>query len=129
LAATRVLTWNLWWRFGPWEERRRAILSVLSDLQPDVIGLQEVWARGEENLAGWLAGHLGMHWTWAASRAPERWQKRIGDSTIDLGNAILSRWPIAENDVVQLPAGQGDDDGRLALYARITAAERTSRPS
>jgi len=24
----RVLTWNLWWRFGPWEERRKAILTV-----------------------------------------------------------------------------------------------------
>ncbi|QIK04834.1 hypothetical protein G7Z12_00935 [Streptomyces sp. ID38640] len=80
------------------EERRKAILTVLRDLQPDVIGLQEVWARDGENLAEWLASHLDMHWTWAASRAPERWQRRIGDSTVDIGNAVLSRWPIAEHD-------------------------------
>lgn len=121
VAAMRVLTWNVWWRFGSWEERRKAILTVLRDLRPDVIGLQEVWARGGENLAQWLASDLGMHWTWAASRAPERWQRRIGDPTVDIGNAVLSRWPIAERDTVELPAREGDDDGRLALYARIDA--------
>lgn len=114
----RVLTWNLWWRFGPWPERRKAILSVLDDVRPDVIGLQEVWARGGENLAGWLADNLDMHWVWAPSRAPQRWQRRIGDPTVDIGNAVLSRLPIAEHDTVDLPAGP-DDDGRLALYARI----------
>ncbi|MGP3991887.1 endonuclease/exonuclease/phosphatase family protein [Streptomyces sp. 3N207] len=66
----RVLTWNVWWRFGPWEERRKAILTALRDLQPDAIGLQEVWSGGGENLAEWLASNLDMHWTWAASRAP-----------------------------------------------------------
>lgn len=40
----RVATWNLWWRFGPWEQRRNAVLAVLRDAEPDVIGLQEVWA-------------------------------------------------------------------------------------
>lgn len=113
------MTWNLWWRFGPWEERREAILAVLGDLRPDVVGLQEVWARGGENLAEWLASRLGMHWVWAPSRAPQRWQRRLGDATVDFGNAILSRRPIAVRDVVELPARAGDDDGRLALYARI----------
>jgi endonuclease/exonuclease/phosphatase family metal-dependent hydrolase len=117
----RVLTWNLWWRFGPWEERRKAILTVLGDFQPDVIGLQEVWACGGENLAGWLASYLDMHWIWASSRTPQRWQRRLGDSTVDIGNAILSRWPIAEHNVAELPARLDDDDGRLALYARINA--------
>ncbi|MBL1104493.1 endonuclease/exonuclease/phosphatase family protein [Streptomyces sp. 5-8] len=117
----RVLTWNLWWRFGPWEERRKAILTVLRDLQPDIIGLQEVWARGGENLAGWLASDLDMHWTWAPVRKPERWRSRLGDSTIDIGNAVLSRWPIVRHDVLPLPAREEDDDGRLALYACVDA--------
>lgn len=118
----RVVTWNVWWRFGPWEERRDAILAVLRDLRPDVVGLQEVWAaRGGENLAEWLAGELGMHWTWAASPAPERWQKRLGDPTVDIGNAVLSRWPITDRDVVRLPPPEDGDDGRLALHARLDA--------
>ncbi|HEX5115421.1 MAG TPA: endonuclease/exonuclease/phosphatase family protein [Pseudonocardiaceae bacterium] len=117
----RVLTWNLWWRFGPWEARRTAILAVLGDLRPDVIGLQEVWARDGENLAGWLAAQLDMHWIWAPSRVPQQWQRRLGDSTVDIGNAVLSRWPIAAHEKVELPARPDDDDGRLALYARIDA--------
>ncbi|WP_033321916.1 endonuclease/exonuclease/phosphatase family protein [Streptomyces yerevanensis] len=117
----RVVTWNLWWRFGPWEQRRKAILAVLRDLRPDVVGLQEVWACGGENLAEWLADELGLYWTWAASEAPEWWQRRLGDSTVDLGNAVLSRWPVVDRAVVRLPAPDGEDDGRLALYTRLDA--------
>lgn len=62
VASMRVLTWNLWWRFGPWERRMTAIRAVLREPRPDVIGLQEVWAVGGENLAGLLAEELGMHW-------------------------------------------------------------------
>ncbi|MFG1810940.1 endonuclease/exonuclease/phosphatase family protein [Streptomyces sp. NPDC049040] len=115
------MTWNVWWRFGQWQERREAILAVLDELRPDAVGLQEVWARGGENLAGWLAERLGMHWTWAASAAPERWQGRIGDSAVDVGNAVLSRWPVVDRATVRLPAPGGRDDGRLALFAMLDA--------
>jgi endonuclease/exonuclease/phosphatase family metal-dependent hydrolase len=117
----RVMTWNLWWRFGPWEERRNAILTVLGDLQPDVIGLQEVWACGGENLAGWLASNLDMHWAWAPSRAPHRSQRRLGDSTVDIGNAALSRWPVGEHDVVELPARPFDATPAEQLLDQIDA--------
>lgn len=117
----RVVTWNLWWRFGPWAERQKAILAVLRELRPDVVGLQEVWADRDtgENLAAWLADELGLHWTWAASPAPERWQRRIGDPSVDIGNAVLSRWPVLGQDVLRLPAPEALDDGRLALYTRL----------
>ncbi|MVO88337.1 endonuclease [Streptomyces sp. p1417] len=117
----RILTWNVWWRFGPWEQRRKAIRTVLRQLRPDVVGLQEVWERDGENLAEWLAKDLGLYWTWEPSRTPERWQRRIGDPTVAFGNAVLSRWPIAERAVSQLPPLDEADDGRLALHARIAA--------
>ncbi|MGW1724981.1 endonuclease/exonuclease/phosphatase family protein [Streptomyces sp. NPDC002306] len=117
----RVVTWNLWWRFGPWEARQKAILGMLRELRPDVVGLQEVWESGGENLAGWLAAELGMDWTWAGSHASDRWQRRIGDPTVDIGNAVLSRWPIVEQDVLRLAAPEELDDGRLALYTRLAA--------
>ena len=41
----RVLTWNLWWQFGPWRERQPAILSVLQEQDADIVFLQEVWAQ------------------------------------------------------------------------------------
>ncbi|MEV0735347.1 endonuclease/exonuclease/phosphatase family protein [Streptomyces sp. NPDC050549] len=116
----RVVTWNLWWRYGPWEARQQAILAVLRELRPDVVGLQEVWDAEGTNLAAWLAGELGMHWTWGASHDPGFWQRRLGDPTVGIGNAILSRWPVAERAVLPLPPGDGDG-GRLALYAALDA--------
>jgi hypothetical protein len=35
----RVVSWNLWWRFGSWRERATAIRSVLVDERPDICGL------------------------------------------------------------------------------------------
>lgn len=129
----RVVTWNLWWRFGPWRERQKAIRSVLRELRPDLVGLQEVWAADGENLAEWLADELGLYWTWAASPAPERWRRRIGDAPVDIGNAVLSRWPVEATEVLRLPAPEELDDGRLALYARtgpvsFVTAHLTSGP-
>lgn len=115
----RVLTWNLWWRFGPWRQRCDAIAAVLADAQPDVCGLQEVWAGRGEHQAALLAEQLGMHWAWTGSPAPERWQRRIGDPTMQVGNAILSRWPITEHAAQPLPADPVADDGRTVLFAPI----------
>ena len=28
----RVATWNLWWRFGPWQARQPAIEATLADI-------------------------------------------------------------------------------------------------
>jgi endonuclease/exonuclease/phosphatase family metal-dependent hydrolase len=112
----RVVTWNLWWRFGPWRDRRPAVLAALRAVDPDVVGLQEVWADDRENLAGWLADELGLHWTWAPSPAPQRFHRRAAD-TAQVGNAVLSRWPVLDERVLHLPG----DDGRLALHARLDA--------
>ncbi len=118
----RVVTWNLWWRFGPWALRRDAILAVLRELRPDVVGLQEVWAvDGGENLAEWLADGLGLHCAWAPSPAPGRWQRRIGDDSVGIGTAVLSRWPVLDRAVLRLPVPADLDDGRLALYALLDA--------
>ena len=40
--SVRVLTWNLWWRFGPWQERLDTIAGVLAEIDADLCGLQEV---------------------------------------------------------------------------------------
>jgi endonuclease/exonuclease/phosphatase family metal-dependent hydrolase len=114
----RVVTWNLWWRFGPWEQRRAAILAVLRELRPDVVGLQEVWADDRENLAEWLAEELGLRCIWAASNTPQRSQRRLGDTSIQVGNAVLSRWPVLDAQVARFP-GVDDEDERLAVHTRL----------
>nr|WP_206313354.1 endonuclease/exonuclease/phosphatase family protein [Streptomyces coryli] len=115
------MTWNVWWRFGAWQERAKAILDTLRQERPDVLGLQEVWGRDGNNLAGWLADELGMHWAWSPSPQPGRWQRRIDDPGIDVGNAVLSRWPITSHEARRLPAGEEPDDGQTALFTAIEA--------
>jgi len=106
----RVLTWNIWWRYGPWERRRPAIAATLARLDADVIALQEVWGDGTTNLAAELAAELGYHHVFASS------MEREG---IGFGNALLSRWPIARTDSTMLHGRQETGEGRLALFAEI----------
>lgn len=133
----RVATWNVWWRFGPWERRAEAIRRVLGEARPDICGLQEVWADGERNQAGELAERLGLDWSWARSAQPEKWQARLPGSSAEVGNAILSRWPIRDLVELPLPPSPSGDHGRNALvcviespYGRIpfATAQLTSPP-
>jgi endonuclease/exonuclease/phosphatase family metal-dependent hydrolase len=113
----RVLTWNLWWRNALWRERQEAIAAVLAEVQPDVCGLQEVWGTPEANQAADLADRLGMHWCWAelpfSHPHPEH-------GVISIGNAVLSRWPIAEHAEQPLPTAEAEEN-RVALYTGIEA--------
>src|SRR5687768_3630431 len=47
----RVMTWNLWWRFGPFEERQPLIAATLARAEPDIVCLQEVWEEQAASLA------------------------------------------------------------------------------
>ena len=111
----RVLSWNLWWRYGPWEQRQEAIAATLAEIKPDLCGLQEVWGAQGENQAARLAGRLGMHWCWAVAHKAR--DDQGGELTI--GNAILSRWPIAAHAEADLPADGLAEEGRVALHARV----------
>jgi hypothetical protein len=47
-GRARVVTWNLWWRFGPcWRDRQHDVLETLRGVDADVVALQEVWDRGD----------------------------------------------------------------------------------
>jgi hypothetical protein len=67
---------------------------VISEMAADVIALQEVMRphRGDDPLEA-LAEALGMHVTFAATRVHKRGE---------LGNAILSRWPIGGVSMLDL---------------------------
>ncbi|MFR9721991.1 endonuclease/exonuclease/phosphatase family protein [Streptomyces sp. MS19] len=119
----RILTWNMWWRFGPWERRRDAVLAWLRRERPDVCGLQEVWAAGDGNLARWLADELGMHWAFTAGEVMPHWRARVRSPALDtgVGVAVLSRWPITGTAVTRLPTDGAPERLRPALFARIDA--------
>ena len=106
----RVLTWNIWWRFGPWEHRQPAIAATLARLDADVIAIQEVWSDETTNLAAELAAELGYHHVFASGKD----MKGFG-----FGNALLSRWPIARYESTMLHGQKETGEGRLALFAEV----------
>ena len=109
-TRVRVLTWNIWWRYGPWQRRRAAIAATLARLDADVIALQEVWSDETTNLAAELAAELGFHHVFASSMD----MKGFG-----FGNALLSRWPIARSESIMLHGHKQNGESRLALYAEV----------
>ena len=86
------MTWNLWWRFGPFEQRLTAIVETIRSVDPDIICLQEVWSNDDRDVADELAAAIDLH---AVRTDPVVWN---GES---FGNAVLARWPVER--VASLP--------------------------
>lgn len=107
----RVATWNLWWRFGPWEERLPLIVDELRSVDADVIALQEVWVADGTSSADVIADALGLERVTAAEAEFE--------PGVFFGNAVLSRWPITGSDHRRLPPGEANDERRLVLRADV----------
>jgi len=115
-TTVRIATWNLWGRYGPWEQRLPAIIETLRRVDADIVGLQEVWEDDRRSQACELADALGY-----AEPVYEANLERDGARS---GNAVLCRWPIGRREVRRLPregAGTADDEGeeRLVVLAEV----------
>ncbi len=107
----RIVTWNLWGRGGPFEARLDAIAAVLRDVAPDLVVLQEVWEEtGGRNQAEALAGALGFQWVFAS---------RYAIDGVAVGNAVLSRWPVAGFETRSLPAPPELEELRNAVRVDV----------
>jgi endonuclease/exonuclease/phosphatase family metal-dependent hydrolase len=112
MKTFRVATLNIWNRFGPWDERLAAIRAGMASLAPDVLGLQEVVRLDPDDgdgldQAAAIADGFGYHVAYGRAH-DERW----------LGNAVLSRWPIAVSQTFELPRA-GTLERRTLLHASI----------
>ena len=106
----KVMSWNLWWQFGPWQARAAAIEATIKASEPDLIGLQEVWGEVEDNFAKNIATKLGYHCYYTKCMTMNR---------VGFGNAVLSRWPILESDSLQLHGEAETGELRMVSYAKI----------
>jgi len=106
----RVVSWNVWWRFGAWEKRAPAILETLRNLDADIIFLQEVWGDETTNFAEQLAAELGYNYVYGPGAT-------LND--IRMGNAILSRWPIEHHEIISLYDQKNAEEMRVAIHAQI----------
>jgi endonuclease/exonuclease/phosphatase family metal-dependent hydrolase len=102
----RVVTWNVWWRFGAeWRERAPRILATLRALQPDVVGLQETWVGGGTSQAAELGRELGLHAEVATPSLPPAPvpPESPDQAGHEVGVALLSRWPVLAVERPELP--------------------------
>jgi endonuclease/exonuclease/phosphatase family metal-dependent hydrolase len=120
-SMVRAMTWNIWWRFGPrWQDRQPGIRATLERVRPDIVALQEVWAGDGTTQAHVLADALQMHAVFASpSYPPAPKDAGVADwAGIDLGIAVLSRWPILDEQIAVMPARHRDWDP-VALTVRV----------
>lgn len=109
-TTVRVASWNVWSRFGPWQDREQLLLAELKRIDADIICLQEAWKVDEETQAARFAEALGMH------------HVHHGDleyAGVISGQAVLSRWPIELSERLALDGFDGGDGGGAA-FARVT---------
>ena len=109
-STVRVVTWNLWWRFGPWEDRLGAIVETLRRVDPDVVCLQEVWSLEGRSSASEIADALGHDRVEAVG---------VDLDGVGFANAVTSRWPIAGHERRSLPSPPDLDEFRLVLRADV----------
>lgn len=131
--AVRVVTFNLL-HGGPasglsgdddhLDARLRLVARELRALAPDIVGLQESSITRGRHVAARLAGELDLHWAHASAT---RRVSRIGilDRLIvwamnfEEGPAVLSRWPIVETEIIDLPRCARFYDPRIVLRAAV----------
>ncbi len=115
-TRARILSWNVWWQFGPWQERAPAILATLRHEDPDIIALQEVWGDGAVSFARQLADDLGYY---------AAFDKCSDMNGVGFGNAILSRWPILKTDSVELYGREETLEARRAMFTLVDGPRGT----
>ncbi len=107
VRAARIMTWNVWWRFGPrWRDRQPVLLRTIRDVRPDVVALQESWATASTSQAAEFARALGFHHAFGAPSLPPPPDppEHPDQAEVDLGIGLVSRWPITSTRRVPLPA-------------------------
>ena len=119
--SIRAMTWNVWWRFGGnWREREPGLIAVLRDVDPDLLGIQECWGSEERTQADMVAEALGERYAaFVEQDMPPVPDPPEDDSQrgVVMGIGLVSRWPIASVERVDVPS-----EGRrnAALVATIS---------
>lgn len=109
----RCLTLNLWSAAGPVERRLELVAKGISELQPDVVALQEVRELPGKlpNTARTLATRAGLECAFASAAIP--------GADGDWGLAVLSRTPILEQATLDLPEPE-PGERRILLSAQVS---------
>jgi endonuclease/exonuclease/phosphatase family metal-dependent hydrolase len=90
-TSLSLLTINIWFDQDNWPARFAYMLEEIREMDPDIIGMQEVIQRATlDNQAQQMADSLGYYYYFDSVDPEDRDQR--------FGNAILSRFPIEETN-------------------------------
>ncbi|HSB80258.1 MAG TPA: endonuclease/exonuclease/phosphatase family protein [Candidatus Methylomirabilis sp.] len=107
------------------DRRLEMVARELRMLDPDIIGLQEASeSRQRGNVAARLAAQLGLQYVFAAANPRPFKSSRVNRLIASLlnfseGPAIVTRFPIAAWESLDLPRCGRYADSRLLLHARL----------
>jgi endonuclease/exonuclease/phosphatase family metal-dependent hydrolase len=113
-TTVRVVTWNVWGRFGQWQEREAAIEDALVATSPDIVCLVESWSSTESTQAEQVAQRLGLkHQLFVGDWQQEDWISGIG---------LVSRWPLS---IIERRMLRGEDGSGVGeVLATMIEGER-----
>ncbi len=125
MPAIHVLNLNIWNYNAPWPERRRLIIDLIRQTQPDVVALEEVryqdWLNTRHQADQILTGLTGYDAVWQPAAYWPRGQESNQGQQWE-GLAILSRHPIVDQAMTRLSRDPGDPHNhfdRLVMGAQI----------
>jgi endonuclease/exonuclease/phosphatase family metal-dependent hydrolase len=118
----RVMTWNVWWRFGGnWRDREPGILGTFETYRPDIVGLTETWAGDGTSQPARIADQLGMQAAFVPTGLPPapdpvEYPDQVG---VTVGIGLISRWPILATETHELPHDQRGGEPSAAMLSTL----------
>ena len=113
-TTMRIVTWNVWGRYGRWRERQAGIEDTLAAAAPDIVCLVESWSHPDATQPELVAARLGLgHSLFAGDWPQQDWVSGIG---------LVSRWPVTSHERLTLRGADGSGTGG-ALFA-VVAGDR-----
>ena len=108
-TTLRVVTWNVWGRYGAIEQREADIEDELAAVSPDVVGLVESWSTADANQADLVGNRLGLeHRMFVAGMDVDDWSSGLG---------LASRWPVVTHEHRNLYGKDGAESGAVLFAA------------
>jgi endonuclease/exonuclease/phosphatase family metal-dependent hydrolase len=114
-STIRVVTWNVWGRYGlDCEARQEALEQTLEQTAPDLVCLVEAWRQGDSTQPGRVAARLGLaHHRFVGDWEQQDWEQQDWVS----GIGLVSRWPMTEPRRRPLRAPDGSGFGEAVHVA------------
>ena len=118
----RIMSYNIWNYNDPWEERRRLIVDTILDVDPDIIGLQEIRDDRRFNPVGHdqarqIAERTGLRYEYQPAMVYSRSPRSVE------GVCVMSRHPINSTAYVELtrkPNDERDFHQRIVMNGTVS---------